>query len=289
MGQRRIKDDGDLHRFGSVHTITKLEMLGKYLPAYTQALKKTPFRLHYVDAFAGSGMCHVQVQGKRLMVPGSASIALDCTPPFHQMVFIEKSPRRAEALDRLKKRSPERDIEVIQDDANEALPRVVRRMQSQDRAVVFLDPYGMQLKWQTLQYLAESRLVDVWYLFPLSALYRQAARNAAAIDEDKATALTLMLGTDEWRQAFYRPNPQQSLFGEQDSDIRGVEYPEMLAWVKRHLEKIFAAVEPPKLLYQTTGKGRQGAPLFALFFAVSNPSPKAVALARKIARDILKG
>jgi hypothetical protein len=39
-------DDRESHRFGSVHTIVKLDTLGRYLPAYTQALKNTGFRLH---------------------------------------------------------------------------------------------------------------------------------------------------------------------------------------------------------------------------------------------------
>jgi three-Cys-motif partner protein len=278
----------DLHRFGSVHTILKLETLAKYLPAYTQALKNTRFRLHYVDAFAGSGVCHVKVGiGSRLMVPGSASIAIDCAPPFHHMVFIEKTPRRALALQRLKQRAPERNITIVQGDANAALPLYVRRLNANDRALVFLDPYGMQLEWGVLRELAASRITDLWYLFPLSALYRQAAKDATAIDEDKSAALTRMLGTDEWRTAFYERKRQANLFGE-TPDVRHAQVPEILSWVKKRLETIFPYVEEPKLLHQVFDSGKQGAPLFALFFAMSNPSPPAIGLAKKIVRSILK-
>lgn len=278
----------DLHRFGSVHTILKLETLSKYLPAYTQALKNTRFRLHYVDAFAGSGVCHVKVGiGPRLMVPGSASIAMACAPPFHEMVFIEKMPRRALALQRLKQRAPERSITIIQGDANAALPRYVRQLNATDRALVFLDPYGMQLEWSVLRELAASRITDLWYLFPLSAFYRQAAKDATAIDEDKAAALTRMLGTDEWRSALYERNRQENLFGD-TSDVRHADVPQILAWVKKRLETVFPYVEEPKLLHQVFDSGKQGAPLFALFFAMSNPSPRAIELAKKIVRGILK-
>jgi three-Cys-motif partner protein len=281
-------DDEDLHRFGSVHTILKLETLGKYLPAYTQALKNTRFRLHYVDAFAGSGVCHVKVGvGGRLMVPGSASIAIACAPPFHEMLFIEKTPRRALALQRLKQRAPDRRITIVQGDANAALPRYVRQLSSSDRALVFLDPYGMQLEWSVLRELSATRITDLWYLFPLSAFYRQAAKDATAIDDDKAAALTRMLGTDEWRKAFYERNRQESLFGD-TSDVRHASVPEMLEWVKQRLETIFPYVHEPKLLHQVLDSGKQGAPLFALFFAMSNPSPRAIALAKKIVGAILK-
>ena len=281
-------DDEELHRFGSVHTILKLDTLGKYLPAYTHALKNTGFRLHYIDAFAGSGVCHVKVGvGRRLMVPGSASIAIGCTPPFHRMLFIEKTPRRALALQRLKQRALDRNITIVQGDANTALPTYVRQLNVNDRALVFLDPYGMQLAWEVLRELADSHITDLWYLFPLSAFYRQAAKDATAIDEDKAAALTRMLGTDDWRKAFYERNRQESLFGD-TSDVRRAEVPEMLAWVKKRLETIFPYVEEPKLLHQVLSSGKQGAPLFALFFAMSNPAPRAIGLAKKIVKAILK-
>lgn len=97
-----------------------------------------------------------------------------------------------------------------------------------------------------------------------------------------------MLGTDAWREAFYKVHPQMSLLGETPKEVRVAEHNQMLAWVKKHLESIFAGVAPPKLLFQRHASGKLGAPLFALFFAVSNPSPKALGLAMKIAKHILK-
>lgn len=276
------------HRFGSVHTLLKLHALGQYLPAYTTALKKLPFKLHYIDAFAGTGFCSIKIAGRRHLIPGSASIAADCEPGFHRMVFIEKSVHKARALERLKAVKPHLDIEVVVGDANVALPQYMGELGRTDRAIAFLDPFGMTVKWQTLQQLAASQIVDVWYLFPLSALYRQATLNASAIDDDKAAALTRIFGTDEWRQAFYRPGAQQSLFGDAVPDERSADVQQMLAWVKLRLETIFAGVLEPQILRQTTVSGKPGAPLFALFFAVSNPSRNARELAMRIARGVLK-
>lgn len=45
-----------MENYGSQHwTPLKLEIVRKYLAAYTTALKNTPFRTHYIDAFAGTG------------------------------------------------------------------------------------------------------------------------------------------------------------------------------------------------------------------------------------------
>lgn len=222
------------------------------------------------------------------MVPGSASIAIGCTPKFRKMIFIEKSSRRVKALERLKNATPERHISIIRDDANTALPVCLRTLDPrQDRAIVFLDPYGMQVEWSTLRQIAASALTDLWYLFPLSGLYRQATRDASAIDESKEASLTRIFGTDEWRQAFYGSPAQQDFFGHK-SEVRLSDIPEMLDWVKRRLETIFPGVATPKLLHQFTETGKQGAPIFALFFAVSNPARKAKALALRIAGDVLR-
>jgi three-Cys-motif partner protein len=261
--------------------------VGRYLPAYTTALQNTAFTLHYIDAFAGTGVCHIKLGGQRLMVPGSASIAMTCEPPFHRMVFIEKARSKARALDRLKERAPDRNITVIRGDANAAIPAYLQSLTRRDRAIVFLDPFGMEVAWSTLEKITASRVVDLWYLFPLFGLYRQATLDAADIDDDKAAALTRMLGTEEWRTAFYEPDRQYGLFG-QGSDVRTADVPKMLDWVRARLEKIFPGVLPPKILHQMAPSGARGAPLFALFFAVSNPDAKARGLALRIAKGVLK-
>jgi three-Cys-motif partner protein len=279
-------DDERPHTFGAVHTALKLRMLEKYLPAYTTALTGR-FNLHYIDAFAGTGACYIRVGESRLLVPGSASIAIACAPPFQHLLFIEKAARKVAALNRLKERFPQRNVRVVRDDANVALPSYISQLDTKnDRAIAFLDPFGMHVQWRTLEDIARSEIVDVWYLFPLFGLYRQATRDAAAIDADKEASLTRTLGTDAWRAAFYAPRAQRALFGD-DSDERVAEVPQMLAWVKKRLETVFPAVLDPYVFRQTRESGKEGAPLFALFFLVSNPTPKARALALRIAGAIL--
>jgi three-Cys-motif partner protein len=272
---------GRRHEFGSVHTLIKLQTLAAYMAAYATALKNLRFRLHYIDSFAGTGTCWIKVRGERVEVAGSASIATECKPAFNRLVFIEEDPQKVQALERLKAAKSELDIAVVNDDVRALEPRI-------DRAIAFLDPYGMAVKWETLEHLARSRIVDVWYLFPLSAVCRQLARGASGIDADKASALTRIFGTDEWRTAFYGPARQANLFADPSPDERNVNVPEILAWWKRRLETIFPAVAEPKILYQVTESGKPRAPLFALYFAVSNPAPKAIALAMRIAKSLLK-
>ena len=97
---------------------------------------------------------------------------------------------------------------------------------------------------------------------------------------DKRASITKILGTQAWEQAFYSaPEQDQStLFSmpeeaaQRTMNVDGIE-----AFVKARLEKVFPLVLGPKRLL-----GPRRAPLFSLFFAMSNKSEKAAALARRI-------
>ena len=142
---------------GGPWTHEKLSILRSYLDAYTTALKNQPFRLTYVDAFAGSGFwspssrCDMdEPTDFRQMWKGSASLALDIgDEPFDRLVFIEQDEERYKTLERLAGDHPDRNIEIFSEDSNGALPRLCTTLPHDDRAVVFLDPFATQVSWCT--------------------------------------------------------------------------------------------------------------------------------------------
>jgi three-Cys-motif partner protein len=279
-------DDDAAHEFGGEHTQEKLEAVGNYLPAYTTALGQL-FTLCYVDAFAGTGECDITVSGKKVRVQGSASIALNCAPPFHKLFFVEKIASRARALKKLAERARGRNIGVVQGDANIEVPNYLATLSRSERAVVLLDPYGMTVEWRTLERIAKTKLADVWYLFPLSGLYRQATLDSRNIDQFKEVALSRIMGPHDWNKALYEPKPTGDLFGD-DSDIRTADPMRMADWVKECLQTLFPGVHGPKILYQRRKDGKQGPPLYALLLLISNPEPKALGLAKRFATSVLK-
>jgi three-Cys-motif partner protein len=222
------------HRFGGPWTEVKLDAVEYYLKFYTQALKgkpspENPFVLWYIDAFAGTGdRATEQMTGglfegtpaelKTVRLAGSATRALRVTPAFQKFVFIEQRPEFCAALDSLKADHPQRDIVCVQGDANEVLPRLFGRPpwtgrrwgDPPHRAVVFLDPYNL-VEWSTLEGLAATKAVDLWLLFPIASVLRQAARSFDGIDANKATYLDRAFGTSDWRTELYRPNAQAPL------------------------------------------------------------------------------
>lgn len=280
------------HEFGGVSTDLKLSMVKGYLSAFTTALRGKFSELWYIDAFAGTGERTVRldaapsglfdeetperVERRR----GSAQLAIDARPNFHRLIFMDQKPQHCEALRALASAHPDRKIDVLQGDANEEIRSLVsERSWASTRAVMFLDPYGMSVEWDTLKAISATKAIDVWYLVSLSGLFRQAARSGSAIDENKRAALTRMLGTDEWKSVWYEN--VADLFGDTRS-IRTANVQAIEAYVKRRLEILF-----PKVLAPLTLKNDQGVPMFALFFAISNPEPRAIRLATKIANHIL--
>ena len=97
------------HEFGGLWTRKKLELLRKYVNFYTSALKNLPFRLHFVDAFAGTGRQDIKLiseQGDFLPeedFEGSVRIALGAEPPFHQYHFNDLNVDHAKAINEISK------------------------------------------------------------------------------------------------------------------------------------------------------------------------------------------
>ena len=65
-----------------------------------------------------------------------------------------------------------------------------------DRAVLFVDPYSTQLHWNTLEVVAKTGKIDLWLLFPLSALLRMTPKSGAKIIPEWKPKINQLLGLD---------------------------------------------------------------------------------------------
>ena len=203
--------------FGGPWTREKLEILSKYLDAYTTALKEQAFQLIYVDAFAGAGSYQVGLNYTedygdfQELHNGSPRIALGILDkPFDRLLFIERDPDRCVALENLRASFPDRRIEIRNEDANDALPDFCGKLGNYDRAVVFLDPFATQVSWATVERLARTEKIDCWILFPLMAIERMLPTSKEP-SEALARQLDRIFGGREHWADFYNESPQQRL------------------------------------------------------------------------------
>lgn len=277
------------HTFGGPWTQIKLDLLGRYLTSFNQALQHSPvrsrpFKRIYIDAFAGTGACEIKTDEQTVeTIEGSAKIALQTVPAFDEVHLIDLNRAHVEELSKLATGYGNR-VQVHHQDANLAINKLLRTLNwDQCRGVLFLDPYGMTVPWATLQRIATTEALDVWYLFPLSGVYRQAANDFDKVDQFKSNSLDEVLGTRSWRDHFYRTDGQAGLLGEQEGKKRIATPEDIAAFVHNRLAEVFKGwVSAPLYL-----RSPNGAPLFALFCCISNPTPKAVGLAKNIASHIL--
>ena len=215
------------HAFGGKHTVEKLDRLEKYLERFLTAFKNIDWveETVYFDAFAGTG--EVPKAGSVPSLPldcddqafivGSALRALRLDLSFGRYIFVEMNKKKAAELKaRLASDFPDKMhlIDVRSEDANDALRTFCNEPKwGKRRAVVFLDPCGSQVSWATLELLAKTKAVDVWYLFPaLWGVTRQMGKKGA-VHETHTASLDRLVGTDAWRALIKTRTEPEDLFG----------------------------------------------------------------------------
>jgi len=268
------------HKFGGEWTEKKLDAVEEYLKFFTTALKNQKFKLCYIDAFSGSGNVTLK---NGVITDGSAIRALKY--PFDQYFFIEDNQKYYDALNwKISKTYSEKadKITVLKGDCNELLQSIDSRQWLVEgwRGVIFLDPYAMDLDWDSLEKISKTQMFDVWYLFPFSAVNRN-LNNNGKISQANEERLNRIFGTDAWKKELYAESAQLTLFG--NSEMEKIPNGLKGFIVKRLSETFKNVAQNPAVL-----KNKNNSPLFLLCFAVSNPQPAAWGLALKAANHILK-
>lgn len=273
--------------FGGRWTEEKLAILERYLDAYTTALKGQPFKLVYIDAFAGAGQVELSnddQQDIRRFVSGSAERAINVADKsFDKLIFVEQDPDRCLQLEKLKVAHNHRNIVIENSDANAFLLMLKEDWRSW-RGVLFLDPFATQVNWSTIEKVETFQSLDTWILFPVSAIARMLpqSRHPDEIDRQWVSRLTTVFGDDSWRD-LYRESRQRDLFlsGRQEREP-GIDG--LLSIYKHKLSELFG----DRFLRESRPlKNSKNSPLFEFLFCAGHP--RGAAIAKRIAKHILEG
>ena len=292
--------------FGGNWTSDKLLYLKKYLDAYTTALKKQRFELLYIDAFAGTGWLTLkqnQVEQSELplfsfgappsreedfsinSMEGSARIALHIEPSFNEYIFIEKDAKRFSTLENLRTEFPEQKITCINRDANSYIKKICDShdwLRAGLRAVLFLDPFGMSVNWDTINSIANTKAIDLWYLFPLGVALNRLLKKNGEISGAHKRRINQLLGSEDWYDIFYEVTVKENLFGKSSETVKTADFSQIARYIVSRFEDVFEGVAPnPKML-----RNKKNNPLYLLIFASGNPKGSKIAV--KIAQNILK-
>jgi three-Cys-motif partner protein len=281
--------------FGGAHTERKLVKLETYLDRYTTALKNQRFHLIYFDAFAGTGDIPQPIDAARFLeadeyqplIVGSAERALKIATKFDEYIFVEHSLKKIDRLAQLSERYPAlRDrITIRRGDGNAEVQQFcLQRDWQRCRAVVFLDPFGNQVEWDTIKAIAGTEAIDLWYLFPAGlGVHRQIGRDGTVHHTHEAS-LDRLLGTKEWRSVFIEEQPHRDLFGELQNVTSKLATPESITrYMIARMKTIFRG----GVLNHWLPLGSNGIHMYSLVFAWANPSEKAK-LAGRLADAVLR-
>lgn len=288
--------------FGGDWTIEKLDAIEGYCDGYTRALKSAPsadrpFRLHFIDAFAGTGYVDIksgEQAGER--VQGSALRALSVEDrPFDQIELIELDRAKADDLRRQVADHQDR-VRITIGDANEKVVGICRALGSGDRAVVLFDPATTDLNWTTVEAVAKTGRCGVWILFPLGDVRRDLARTERpAKDSPDGQRLTRVLGTDAWFDRYFiSTGVEQAKQSSLDIDLApsisvGGEHwasPEGTDWILDIYRESLARVFPDELVLSRELTNSRNSPMFSLLFGCANQ--RGAKIANRIAKGALR-
>lgn len=296
--------------WGGKWTEEKLDAFEKYVKAYLTIMNvyrdTRGWKLLYFDGFAGSGTRNQEEETQEVqeamdlfgqvvtvedfnVYQGAAErvvkIEKDGVRSFDHYYFVDKNEENCKALEeKLIQYQTLGRKHYLHKDANEAVRMLSSTLRKYDncKALAFLDPFGMQIDWASIESLKDLS-VDLWILVPTGVIINRLLERKVDQEKGLAHAEKLMsffgMAEEEIRSFFYTETHVQTLFGEEEVISKAENSIRKIAqlYVKR-LQDVFSYVtEEPMVLYNN-----HNVPIFHLVFAAKNQT------AMKIAQDIIK-
>jgi three-Cys-motif partner protein len=144
----------------------------------------------------------------------------------------------------------------------------------------------MQVDWHTVETIAATRAVDLWYLVPTGVGINRQIPLRGEIRRRRGERIDRVLGTPDWRERFMAiQQTPQDLFGYSTTvQVKTTNIGAVTEFVRERLRTIFLGGVAENWL----PLGWRGLPMYSLVFACANPSAKANTLALRLANAVLK-
>lgn len=272
-----------MNQFGGNWTEAKMEIVVSYAKAYLTIMDKQAWaKTMYFDGFAGSGV--IETDENEDVKKGTALRILDIVDPapFDLYYFVELNENHKNELEkRIQENYFGRNAHVVNADCNEKMMRMAEYLKTNKsyRALVFIDPYGMSVDWNSVEAL-KGLGVDLWILVPTGIGISRLLKNDGNISESWLNKLEKFLGLsqEEIKSHFYKNIETNTLFGvetviekEKDTVNKAGEL------YKNRLNTIFKFVSDPFVMKNSTNSI-----MYHFMMATNNPT------ALKIANEVIK-
>lgn len=284
------------NEWGGPWTEKKLNAFSKYVAAYLTIMKKFPYwKTIYFDGFAGSG--NRKEKGKSLIYKqlqitlqedhvykGSAErvLKLKNDRQFDFYYFIDTDEESLNKLEGKLKSLPDVPTGKLifkPGDCNKwILELSIALKTKQYAALVLLDPFGMQIDWESIASLKDTRS-DLWILVPTGVIVNRLLDRNGELKQTKKLQSFFGLEEEKIKSFFYKTNRYTTLFGEVEITNKIMKPIEQIA--KLYVSQLktiwkYVSDNPLRLL------NSKGVPIFHFIFASNNQH------ATKIANQIIK-
>jgi three-Cys-motif partner protein len=140
----------------------------------------------------------------------------------------------------------------------------------------------MEVEWKTIEVIAQTQAIDLWILFPLGQAVNRLLTKKRIPEGTLAGRLNKFFGTDDWKEAFYKKEYQQTyLFDLEPVAVKTAGFDSIGKYFINRLKSLFINVADNPLPLCNS----KNVPTYLLCFAASNP--KGAPIAVKIAQHIL--
>ena len=107
-------------------------------------------------------------------------------------------------------------IAVRERDCNEQILKLADVLKKKKHAaLVFVDPFGMQINWNSIASLKNTRS-DIWILIPSGVAINRLLPRSGQIKNKKKLETFFGMTIEEVRSIFYKEETKETLFGEMD-------------------------------------------------------------------------
>jgi len=122
--------------------------------------------VNYVDLFAGCGVDGVREGLSVRRYPGSALLAAGCEKPFDNLFLVDENVKKIEALRmRMRRLGSRSKVHTWCGDANVLIDNIAQAIPDGSLTVAFIDPYGLNIHFESVRRLAKQRPLDLLILF----------------------------------------------------------------------------------------------------------------------------
>jgi three-Cys-motif partner protein len=201
----------------------KETLVAYYTGTFSNAIKqrRNEGDICYLDATAGAGINIVNVGNKTYPVFGTSligmvmptyglrkllNISYDRLNPFDWIVAVESNQESALMLEKIARITAGKlgdmgyavpKFKVYKKDFNQAVDTIFKHYSRCAHWLVVVDPYGAEIKWETVRKVLDTGKADVIFNFMCGALRRQVPHACGRRDH----AFDKFLGGREWRSA----------------------------------------------------------------------------------------